>query len=208
MLKHFKLVSVHTDQQRNVFEMYRIVGKRLLDIISSFAALVVLSPLLALTALSIRLEDGGPSLFRQRRVGQKGREFILLKFRSMPVNATNVPSGQAQTHPITKVGRIIRRTNFDEIPQLINILKGDMSMVGPRPALPVQEELVEMRRRNGSLDCRPGLTGLAQINAYDAMPEEEKAKWDGECARKQSLSLDIKIILNTFKYLKKPPPVY
>ncbi len=189
-------------------KMYRSVGKRIFDIASSSAVVLVLSPFLGITALSIRLEDGGPALFRQRRIGRGGRNFTLLKFRSMPVQTQDVPSGQAQLVTITRVGRIIRRTNLDEIPQLLNILKGDMSVVGPRPALSSQDELLKIRRENGAMDCKPGLTGLAQINSYDGMSETQKAQWDGKYARSVSFLQDMKIILGTLRYLMKSPPVY
>ena len=189
-------------------KMYRSVGKRIFDFASSSAVVLVLSPFLGITALSIRLEDGGPALFRQRRIGRGGRNFTLLKFRSMPVQTQDVPSGQAQLVTITRVGRIIRRTNLDEIPQLLNILKGDMSVVGPRPALSSQDELLKIRRENGAMDCKPGLTGLAQINSYDGMSETQKAQWDGKYARSVSFLQDMKIILGTLRYLMKSPPVY
>jgi len=118
--------------------MYSSYGKRLLDIVLAAIALLILSPLMLLTALAIYLEDGASPLFRQQRVGQEGKLFELLKFRSMGVNAAQVPSAQANSLTITRIGQFIRRTNIDELPQLINILRGDMSIVGPRPALPSQ----------------------------------------------------------------------
>jgi len=188
--------------------MYRHFFKRVIDVVFSAIALLVLSPLMLLVGVLIRMEDGGPALFRQVRVGQYGKPFTLLKFRSMPVNTGDIPSVQAREVRITRVGRVIRRLNIDELPQLVNILKGEMSLVGPRPALPVQKELINMRRHNGALACKPGLTGLAQVNAYDGMPEEEKAAWDGKYAANVSLANDLMIILRTFLYLTKRPPVY
>jgi len=182
--------------------------KRALDLVASLGALVVLSPVLALAALFIRLEDGGRAIFRQRRIGRDGQPFTLLKFRSMPESAGDVPSAQAGAIRVTRVGRIIRRTNIDELPQLVNIMRGDMSVVGPRPALLTQERLVELRRRNGALACVPGLTGLAQIRAYTGMPEEEKAHHDAEYAATVSLGRDIGIVLRTISYLLRPPPIY
>lgn len=188
--------------------MYRRFGKRVLDIALSGIALVILSPLMLLVALAIRLEDGGPALFRQERVGRERKQFTILKFRSMPVNTGDVPSAQARAFRITRIGAFIRRTNIDELPQLINILRGDMSIVGPRPALPQQEELCAMREKNGALRCRPGLTGLAQINSYDGMLDSQKAAWDAQYAANITFLGDIKIILQTFGYLLRPPPVY
>jgi len=188
--------------------MYQRFFKRVLDLVLSGIALLALSPIMLLTAIAIRLEDGGPILFSQQRSGRDGKLFRVLKFRSMLINAGDLPSAQARTLPITRVGKIIRRTNIDELPQLMNIFAGDMSIVGPRPALPSQAALLEMRRTNGAIHCKPGLTGLAQINSYDNMPEEEKANWDGIYAAKVSLLTDVGIILRTFRYLTKPPPVY
>lgn len=171
-------------------------------------AICVLSPVLLVTAAAVRLEDRGPALFRQLRVGRNGTPFRIFKFRSMPVNMGDVPSHEAATLTVTRVGRLIRRTNIDELPQLINVLSGEMSLVGPRPALPEQASLCALRERSGATQCRPGLTGLAQLNSYDGMPEEEKADWDAEYARQISVWGDLKIIIGTFRYLTKRPPVY
>ena len=188
--------------------MYRRYVKRALDVVLAGAALLLLSPVMALIVAAVKLEGGGRVLFRQRRVGRDGEPFTLLKFRSMPENTGDVPSDRAQTLQVTRVGRIIRRTNADELPQLVNILRGDMSVVGPRPALPLQEELIAQRRANGSIACVPGLTGLAQIKAHDGMTVAAKASWDGEYARRITFARDLSIILGTFRYLTKPPPTY
>jgi O-antigen biosynthesis protein WbqP len=188
--------------------MYRLYLKRPLDILIAGTGLIVLSPVLLLTALAIRLEDGVPALFRQRRVGRNGSLFTVLKFRSMPVNTGDMPSAEARSAEVTKVGKFIRRTNIDELPQLFNVVKGDMSLVGPRPALPAQRQLCEYRAQNGALACKPGLTGLAQINSYDGMPEREKAEWDGRYASVISVLTDAGIVARTFGYLLKRPPVY
>ena len=188
--------------------LYRRYLKRGFDVAASAAALAVLSPVLLLTAAAIRLEDGGPALFRQDRVGKDGRTFRIYKFRSMPVSTENVPSAKAGTLRVTRVGRLIRRTNVDELPQLLNVLRGDMSLVGPRPALPAQAELCALRRENGAAACLPGLTGLAQIRSYDGMPETEKARWDAEYARDVRFARDLGVVLRTFGYLLRRPPVY
>lgn len=188
--------------------MYRAFFKRALDVAAAAAALLVLSPVMLLTALAIRLEDGGPALFRQKRVGRHGATFRIFKFRSMPVATADVPSAGAVALRVTRVGRFIRRTNLDELPQLFNILAGDMSLVGPRPALPAQAELCALRAELGADGCSPGLTGLAQVNSYDGMPEAEKARWDATYARTVSLATDARIVLRTFAYLLKRPPVY
>ncbi|MEK7993854.1 MAG: sugar transferase [Planctomycetota bacterium] len=178
------------------------------DILIAGASVVVLSPVLLVTALSIRLEDGGPVLFRQRRVGRNGVPFSVIKFRSMLVNTGDIPSAEAGSAEITKVGEFIRRTNIDELPQLFNVVKGEMSIVGPRPPLPAQRHLCELRAQNGSLACKPGLTGLAQINSYDGMPEREKAEWDGRYASSVCFLADVGIVVRTFGYLLRRPPVY
>jgi O-antigen biosynthesis protein WbqP len=188
--------------------MYRNFFKRVLDIILSLIALIVLSPIMLCVAIAIYFEDRGKIIFRQRRVGANGTSFEVLKFRSMPENTAEFESAQAHDLRVTAVGRLIRRTNIDELPQLFNVLKGNMSIVGPRPPLTSQVRLCELRQQNGSIYCLPGLTGLAQINGYDGMPDEEKARWDGEYAKSVSLSKDARIVIRTLGYLRRQPPVY
>jgi O-antigen biosynthesis protein WbqP len=182
--------------------------KRLADIVFASLGLLILSPLLLLTAVAIRLEDGGPALFRQTRVGRHGRPFTILKFRSMPVATPHVPSVAARTLRLTRVGAFVRRTNIDELPQLINVLRGEMSLIGPRPALPVQQELLKMRAARGVDRLRPGVTGLAQVNAYDGMPETEKVEWEARYAQSVSSYRDLRVVLCTFAYILRRPPVY
>ncbi len=188
--------------------MYRSFLKRLLDIVLALLALIVLAPVMLVFALWIYLEDRGAIFFTQERIGKKGHKFDFLKFRSMPENTGHIESARAKALPVTKVGKIIRRTNIDELPQLFNILRGDMSIVGPRPAIASQEKLLSLRHKVGADEIAPGLTGLAQINAYDGMPENEKARWDGEYAANLSFFNDVKIVLRTFVYLTRKPPVY
>jgi O-antigen biosynthesis protein WbqP len=188
--------------------MYSSFGKRLLDILIVVSSVVFLSPLLILVAVLIKIFDPGPILFKQVRVGRNGYSFLFYKFRSMPVHTGDIASDEIGEIKISWVGRIIRRTNIDELPQLLNILKGDMSFVGPRPPIQSQWELVEFRKDNGALECLPGLTGLAQINSFDGMTAQQKAEFDGRYVRNITFLNDIKIILNTFLYLFKPPPVY
>jgi O-antigen biosynthesis protein WbqP len=188
--------------------LYRTAFKRVVDVLLSVAVLVVALPLMIAAGIAIVLEDRGPALFRQMRVGKAGKEYRLYKLRSMPVHSVSVPSKHAQGLRTTRVGRIIRRTNIDELPQLFNILRGDMSVVGPRPALSSQTELIALRRANGAYDCKPGLTGLAQVNSYDGMPETEKADWDGRYAATISFASDCRILLRTVVYLGRRPPVY
>lgn len=188
--------------------LYRTVFKRVFDILLSGAALIALAPLLLLIAAAIRIEDGGRIIFRQQRVGRGGVPFLLLKFRSMPENTPHVSSDAARNLRITRIGRLLRRTNLDELPQLMNILRGEMSVVGPRPALMTQHELIALREQSGAVACVPGLTGLAQVNATDGMPVAEKARWDAAYAQRISLLGDIRIVMRTFRYLMSPPPTY
>jgi len=188
--------------------MYEHYIKRCVDVLFSVLSLIVLSPLMVVIAAAIRLEDGGPVFFRQTRVGRNGAEFNCLKFRSMPVNSSNVPKAAAGSLTITRVGRFIRRTNLDELPQLFNVLAGQMSLVGPRPAIPSQTALIKLRKDADVEQCLPGLTGLAQINAYDGMPETEKVRYDSEYASKISFTTDAKIVVATLGYLLRRPPVY
>ena len=179
------------------------------DRIVAGVALAVLTPLLVIVAVGIRHDDGSPSLFRQQRVGRNGKPFQLLKFRSMRhTTDPSMPSGQAGNAEVTRLGRLLRRTNVDELPQIINILRGEMSFVGPRPALPGQTELLRLRRCNGASRLVPGLSGLAQVEASDGMSEAEKAWWDGEYAAHVCLATDLGIVARTVAYLRKPPPRY
>ncbi len=183
-------------------------GKRAGDLFFSIISLLVLLPIFFLIAILIKIFDNGPIFFTQYRVGKGNKKFIFIKFRSLPASTPNIPSDKLGKVKISFIGRIIRRTNADELPQLINILKGDMSFVGPRPALDSQRELIDARTKNGSINCRPGLTGLAQVNSYNNMPFEEKAKFDYTYCQNISLISDISIILKTFIYLLSPPPIY
>jgi len=188
--------------------MYTTIFKRLIDIFASFTMLVLLSPILLIVAFIIKVQDKGSIFFKQERIGINGRPFKIYKFRSMPVNTENVESKEVSKIKITPFGKFIRRTNIDELPQLLNILIGNMSLVGPRPCIPSQKELIELRNKGGVYSCKPGLTGLAQVNSYDNMPNEIKAKYDSEYAKKITFIGDLKIILKTFVYLTKRPPTY
>ena len=187
---------------------YSTHGKRLFDIAFSLMAILFLLPVFLLTAIFIVLDDGRPVLFKQGRVGKDRSIFEIYKFRSMKTGVGDIPSAKAPTHVVTTMGRILRRTNIDELPQLINVLKGDMSIVGPRPPLPSQLDLLRVRSEHGGENLRPGLTGLAQINGYDGMTEADKGMFDAEYSRKITFLQDILIILKTFGYLLRKPPVY
>ncbi|MDD9207503.1 sugar transferase [Georgenia sp. 10Sc9-8] len=188
--------------------IYSKAGKRAFDMAAATAAIIGLAPVLVATAVAIAIGDGGSPLYRQVRSGKDEVEFTLYKFRSMPLGTDSRASVHARTMRITPVGRVIRRVNIDELPQLVNVLLGDMSIVGPRPALPSQVELLGMRRSSGAVALRPGLTGLAQINAYENMPERVKAHYDSVYAASVTLPKDLRIIASTLRYLLKPPPTY
>lgn len=188
--------------------MYARFGKRAVDILASLSVIILLSPLLLALAVGARMSSPGPAIFKQDRVGRNGEKFRFYKFRSMPTDTGDVASDQLGTIQIRPFGKFIRRTNLDELPQLFNILKGDMSIVGPRPPIPSQEELLAARKRSGALACRPGLTGLAQVNSFDGMSVAEKAAFDGDYAANITLFADAAIVLRTFGYLLKPPPTY
>ena len=188
--------------------MIYLVFKRLADIILSITLLFLLSPLFLLLSAIIFLQDFGNPIFKQQRVGMNGNIFMFYKFRSMPVNNPNVESHQGHLIKITPFGKLIRRTNLDELPQFCNVLRGEMSFIGPRPPIPSQVNLINLRQSNGSLMIKPGLTGWAQVNSYDNMSDENKAKFDGEYAGKISLKMDLLILIKTVVYFTKKPPTY
>lgn len=176
--------------------------KRVFDFALSLALLLLFSaPLLAL-GLAIKTDSPGPVLFRQRRIGKGKREFLILKFRTMRTDAPKETPTHLLADPsayITPLGTFLRRTSLDELPQLLNILKGEMSFVGPRPALWNQDDLIAERDRRGANDVLPGLTGLAQISGRDELPVERKAELDGEYVQKASMAFDLRILFRTFR---------
>ena len=172
---------------------------RALDVVVAAAGLVVASPLLAAAAVAIKLEDGGPVLFRQTRVGRDGTDFELLKLRTMVVGAERKGAGyavDAGDSRITRVGRILRKTSVDELPQLWNVVRGDMSLIGPRPTLRYQVERYTERQRK-RLDVRPGLTGWAQIHGRATLPWDERIELDVWYVENRSPRVDLKILLRT-----------
>lgn len=179
--------------------------KRIFDFSMSLIALIVFSPLIFIISLIIKLTSKGPIFFKQRRIGKDNEEFYILKFRTMRVDTPNVATHLLKDPLvfITPVGKFLRKTSLDELPQLINILKGEMSIVGPRPALYNQYDLKEMRTKVGVHKLVPGLTGWAQINGRDEIPLEEKVNLDKRYMDIQNFFLDIKIIFMTvFKVAK------
>ena len=172
---------------------------RVLDVAVAGTGLVLTSPLLGLAALAVKLEDGGPVLYRQVRVGREGEDFELLKLRTMVVGAERMGAGFAvdQGDPrITRLGRFLRRSSIDELPQLWNVVRGDMSMIGPRPTLRYQVEQYDVRQRR-RLDVRPGLTGWAQVHGRAALPWAERIELDLWYVAHRSPRIDLKILLRT-----------
>ena len=180
--------------------MYRKYIKRIIDFILSLVAIVILSPLLLLIAILIKLDSEGPVLFKQKRIGMHKTHFYMLKFRTMRIDSPkDVPTHLLENPDqwITRMGKILRKTSLDELPQLFNIIKGEMSIIGPRPALWNQDDLIAERDKYGANDVRPGLTGWAQVNGRDELPIEVKARYDGEYVQKMSFMFDLKCLLKT-----------
>jgi len=190
---------------RGVFEIYHII-KRTIDFVLALVGLIILSPVFLILIIAIKVDSRGPILFRQKRVGIHITYFNILKFRTMRIDTPKDTPTHLLENPeqyITKVGKFLRKTSLDELPQIINILKGEMSIIGPRPALWNQYDLIAERDKYGANDIRPGLTGWAQINGRDELLIEVKARLDGEYVEKISLIFDIKIFLKTILLVLK-----
>ena len=180
--------------------MYRTFFKRLLDIILSGCAIVILSPLLLIIAVAIQIDDPGPVMFRQKRVGIHKTHFSIMKFRTMKMDTPKDTPTHLLENPeqyITKVGKFLRKSSLDELPQIFQIFTGRMSIIGPRPALWNQFDLIAERDKYGANDVRPGLTGWAQINGRDELPIDVKARFDGEYVEKLSFLFDCKCFFGT-----------
>ena len=180
--------------------------KRLLDIgLSSFMQ-VLLSPLFISVMFAVNLEARGNIFFKQQRMGKNGHPFVIYKFRTMHPDAPhNVASHRLinAARFISPIGRFLRITSLDELPQLLNVLKGDMSFVGPRPVILQETRLLSLRRQVGADRVRPGITGLAQIRGRDRVSDEEKAAYDGEYAKNYCFLMDMRILLSSIKYVLK-----
>lgn len=184
-------------RKRSIYEAY---FKRILDIMLSLFGLLCGSWLFLIIMVAIKVDDPGPIFFRQKRIGIRKKKFLLIKFRTMKVSTPHdIPTHMLHNPSlyITRVGKFLRKTSLDEIPQLWNILVGDMSVVGPRPALWNQEDLIDEREKYGANDIRPGLTGWAQINGRDELEIPVKAKFDGEYLQKLSFLFDCRCIMGT-----------
>ena len=184
--------------------VYKKFGKRLIDVILSACGIVVLIPLWVILAIAIKIDDPGPVFFRQKRIGQdvngEKQFFQIYKYRSMKMCTPKDCPTHLLKNPeqyITKVGGFLRKTSLDELPQIFNILAGQMSIIGPRPALWNQDDLYEERAKYGANGVKPGLTGWAQINGRDELPIDVKAKLDGEYVQKLSFGFDVKCFFGT-----------
>ena len=185
--------------------MYKFF-KRTLDIVLSFIGMIVLSPFYLLLVLAIKLDSKGPVLFKQKRVGLHKKHFYILKFRTMRIDTPKDTPTHLLENPeqwITKVGKFLRKTSLDELPQIWNIFVGDMSIIGPRPALWNQYDLIEERDRYGANDVLPGLTGWAQIHGRDELPIAKKAELDGYYVQHLSFGLDVRCFFGTIKSVAK-----
>ena len=180
--------------------MYQRVFKRLIDLVLSALGLILLSPLFLILAIAIKVDDPGPVFFRQKRVGIHKSYFEILKFRTMKMDTPHDMPTHLLENPdqyITRVGRFLRKTSLDELPQIAQIFTGKMSIIGPRPALWNQYDLIAQRDKYGANDVRPGLSGWAQINGRDELPIEVKARYDGEYVESVSFLFDCKCFFGT-----------
>lgn len=186
--------------------MYQKYAKRLIDLLLSACAIVVLSPVYLLICIAIVADDPGPVFFRQKRVGIHKTHFWILKFRTMKVSTPkDVPTHLLENPEqyITRVGKFLRKTSLDELPQIFQIFTGKMAIIGPRPALWNQFDLIAERDKYGANDVRPGLTGWAQINGRDELPIDVKARFDGEYVQNLSFAFDCKCFFGTIRSVLK-----
>jgi exopolysaccharide biosynthesis polyprenyl glycosylphosphotransferase len=208
--------------RRDSAKKFFCVIKRIMDIVGSALALLLFAPILLAIAIAIKLTSKGPIFFRQKRVGQYGEQFVFLKFRSMNVNndasvhkayVKQLIAGNAQSHPgngngngvyklttdsrITRIGAFLRRTSLDELPQFVNVLKGEMSLVGPRPAIAYEVEAYDIWHRRRVLEAKPGITGLWQVNGRSRIKFDDMVRLDLRYAKTWSPWMDLKILLRT-----------
>ncbi|MBB1567731.1 sugar transferase [Candidatus Saccharibacteria bacterium] len=180
--------------------MYREYGKRIEDVSIALAALVILGLPMLLVAAAIRLTSKGPALFRQKRFGKDKQLFTVYKFRTMSTKAPkNMPTNSftnADSY-ITPLGGVLRKLSIDELPQLLNVIKGDMSIVGPRPVIKTEKKLISLRQKYRANSVKPGITGWAQVNGRDDLDDQRKAEMDGEYVQRLSFLTDVKIMIKT-----------
>ena len=180
--------------------MYREYGKRIEDVSIALAALVILGLPMLLVAAAIRLTSKGPALFRQKRFGKDKQLFTVYKFRTMSTKAPKNMSTNSFTNAdsyITPLGGVLRKLSIDELPQLLNVIKGEMSIVGPRPVIKTEKKLINLRQKYHANSVKPGITGWAQVNGRDDLDDQRKAEMDGEYVQQLSFLTDVKIMIKT-----------
>ncbi|MEK1396213.1 sugar transferase [Limosilactobacillus fermentum] len=181
-------------------QIYRTTIKRIFDAFFGVLLLICLSPLMLVLAIWIKLDSKGPVLFKQERVGRNGKRFTIYKFRSMSDDAPHqMATSEFDTalSYITRSGQLMRKTSLDELPQLVNVVKGEMSFIGPRPLIPKEEKVLRLRHANGAESLAPGITGLAQVRGRDEVTDTQKADYDGEYASNVTLRGDFSILVET-----------
>lgn len=179
--------------------MYQKYIKKILDFFSALFLIVILMPVFIIIGISLKMTTNSSVFYIQERIGKDGKNFLVYKFRTMTAD-TPIIVGKERSkirNKVTKVGRFLRDTSLDELPQLFNILKGNMSLIGPRPVVSEERKLLELRKISGSLHLKPGLTGLAQVNGRKNLTDKQKASFDAEYARKVSFFLDVSILIKT-----------
>ena len=198
-LNEFKYDSLTIEQAEVKISKTYLKTKRLLDILVSLIGIVLLLPVYIITALAIKMDSSGPIIFKQERVGKDSKKFYIYKFRSMRVDTPNLSTKEFKNAKdfTTRVGKVIRKTSIDELPQLFNILKGDMSIVGPRPVIEKENILIDLRREYKVDKLLPGVTGWAQVNGRDYIDCETKFRYDYEYMIHRNIFMDIKIICLT-----------
>lgn len=181
-------------------QIYQTTIKRILDAFFGVLLLICLLPLMLVLAIWIKLDSKGPVLFKQERVGRNGKRFTIYKFRSMSDDAPHqMATSEFDTalSYITRSGQLMRKTSLDELPQLVNVVKGEMSFIGPRPLIPKEEKVLRLRHANGAESLAPGITGLAQVRGRDEVTDTQKADYDGEYASNVTLRGDFSILVET-----------
>lgn len=197
MIRHQQQDSLKLSGASGQPDALRLRGKRLLDLALAIPAIIITSPLVAVSAVLIRATSAGPAVFTQTRVGKGEKPFRCYKLRTMFCDSPSVPTHEARSSYVTPVGHILRSTKLDELPQLWNVIKGEMSLVGPRPCLPEQADLILHRRQLDVLQLEPGITGLAQIHGIDMSDPLRCAEADADYLKNWSLQLDLTLLLRT-----------
>lgn len=193
VIHHKEKVDINIGHQ-----IYRRYGKRFFDVIFAVCGLIVCAIPMVIVAILVRVTSPGPAFFCQLRSGRKGKLFVLYKFRSMyttaPEKSNQDFTPEAMNHYVTKLGKFMRKTSIDELPQMINVLKGEMSFIGPRPLAKTDDYVLKLRAKSGADRIRPGISGLAQVNGRNEISDDFKAQWDAEYTTSCSLLTDIKIV--------------